>query len=55
MEAHERFHVTASVELQKAVDGLFGEETYYAKVDKSLPEREARRWERKPELVGTEA
>src|SRR2546428_4384032 len=46
LETHERFHVTPSVELQKAVDGLFGEETYYAKVDTSLPERAPRRWER---------
>jgi len=52
VETHERFHVTPSVELQKAVDGMFGEETYYAKVDTSLPERAPRRWERKPELVG---
>jgi len=55
VETHERFHVTASVELQKAVDGLFGEETYYAKVDSSLPERAPRRWERKAELVSAEA
>jgi DNA polymerase-3 subunit alpha len=55
VETHERFHVTASVELQKAVDGLFGEETYYAKVDTSLPERAPRRWERKAELVSAEA
>jgi len=46
LETHERFHVTPSVELQKAVDGLFGEEKYYAKVDTSLPERAPRRWER---------
>jgi len=46
VETHERFHVTPSVELQKAVDGLFGEETYYAKADTSLPERAPRRWER---------
>jgi DNA polymerase-3 subunit alpha len=55
VETHERFHVTASVELQKAVDGLFGEETYYAKVDTGLPERAPRRWERKAELVSAEA
>jgi DNA polymerase-3 subunit alpha len=52
VETHECFHVTASVELQKAMDGLFGEETYFAKVDTSLPDRAPRRWERKPELVG---
>jgi DNA polymerase-3 subunit alpha len=55
VETHERFHITPSVELQKAVDGMFGEETYYAKVDTSPPERTPRRWERTPELVGAEA
>ena len=55
VETHERFHVTPSLELQKAVDGMFGEETYYAKVDSALPERAPRRWERKAELVSAEA
>jgi DNA polymerase-3 subunit alpha len=55
VETHERFAVTPSVELQKAVDGMFGEGTYYAKVDTSLPERAPRRWERKAELVSVEA
>jgi hypothetical protein len=32
--------------LQQEADAQFGEETYYAKVDASLPERQ-RRWERK--------
>jgi DNA polymerase-3 subunit alpha len=53
IEAHENFRVKPSRALQQAADDLFGEETYYAKVDTSLPERAARRWERKPELVGT--
>ena len=55
METHERFHVIPSVELQKAVDGMFGEATYYAKVDTSPPERAPRRWERKAEPVSAEA
>jgi hypothetical protein len=55
VETHERFHVTPSAELQKAVDGMFGEETYYAKVDSALPERAPRRWERKAELLSAEA
>jgi DNA polymerase-3 subunit alpha len=55
IETHERFHVTPSVELQKAVNGMFGEETYYVKVDTALPERAQRRWERKPELASVEA
>jgi len=37
--------------LQQAADELFGEETYYAKADTSLPERPRRSWERKPELA----
>jgi hypothetical protein len=34
--------------MQHAVDARFGEETYYAKVDTSLPERTKRSWEKKP-------
>ncbi len=34
-------------ELQQAADELFGEETYYAKVDRSPPERAQRVWERR--------
>jgi len=54
VEAHEQFHVTPSVELQKAVDGMFGEATYYAQVDTSMRERAPRRWERKTELASVE-
>ena len=53
METHERFAVTPSLELQQAVDERFGEETYYAKVDSSLPERQSRR-PRKTESSGEE-
>ena len=49
VETHERFFVRPSRELQEAVDAQFGEETYYAKADLSLPERTPRRWERKSE------
>ena len=52
VETHEKFFVTPSRELQKSADELFGEDTFYAKVDTALPERVQRRWERKPELVG---
>ncbi len=45
--AHERFGVMPSLELEKAVDKLLGEDTYYAKVDTSLPERQKRAWEKK--------
>jgi DNA polymerase III subunit alpha len=49
IEPNERFSVMPSQQLQQAADGQFGEETYYVKVDTSLPERQQRRWERKPE------
>jgi len=53
VETHDRFHVTPSLELQQAADARFGEQTYYAKVDVSLPERQ-RRWERKADNGGAE-
>ena len=49
VETHERYHVCPSMELQKAADDLFGEETYYAKADTSTPERPQRRWEKSSE------
>ncbi|MFO1488861.1 MAG: DNA polymerase III subunit alpha [Verrucomicrobiota bacterium] len=54
IEPHERFFVTPSRELQQATDAMFGEQTYYAKVDTSLPERQQRRWERKPDSANGE-
>ena len=46
LETHERFCVAPSRELQETVDQVFGEGTYYAKVDPGLPER-VRRWDRR--------
>ncbi len=46
IEAHERFYVMPSLQLQQAADARFGEETYFARVDTSVPERQ-RRWERR--------
>jgi DNA polymerase-3 subunit alpha len=54
MDTNERFGVTPSLNLQREADARFGEETYYAKVDTSLPERAPRRWERKAESGGEE-
>jgi DNA polymerase III subunit alpha len=54
METHDQFFVTPSRELQQAADDRFGEETYYVKVDTSLPERAPRRWERRAEGNGAE-
>jgi DNA polymerase-3 subunit alpha len=47
VDTNERFNVAPSLELQQEADARFGEETYYAKVDTSPPERAPRRWERK--------
>jgi len=55
IETHDKFFVTASRELQRAADDLFGEETYYARVDTSLPEKPKRAWEkreREPAMAG---
>ncbi len=46
VETHEKFSVAPSMELQKAANERFGEETYYAKIDATLPERAQRPWER---------
>jgi DNA polymerase-3 subunit alpha len=54
IETHEKFFVTPSRELQEAADKLLGEETYYAKADTSLPERQRRVWEKKAEMVGAD-
>jgi DNA polymerase III subunit alpha len=53
VDTNERFSVTPSLKLQHEADARFGEETYYAKVDTSLPERQ-QRWPRKPESNGEE-
>jgi DNA polymerase III subunit alpha len=47
VDTNERFGVLPSLKLQHAVDTRFGEETYYAKIDTSLPERAKRSWEKK--------
>jgi DNA polymerase-3 subunit alpha len=52
IESHEKFFVTPSAELQRAADELFGEETYYARVDATPPERVRKPWERRAENGG---
>jgi DNA polymerase-3 subunit alpha len=47
MDTNERFNVAPSLELEHAANKLFGEETYYAKVDTTLPEKTRRSWEKK--------
>ena len=46
VEPHERYAVMPSRELQAAVNEKFGEDTYYVKVDMSLPEKQ-NRWGKK--------
>jgi DNA polymerase-3 subunit alpha len=53
MDTSERFSVTPSLKLQHEADARFGEETYYAKVDMTLPERQSR-WPRKTESSSEE-
>ncbi|HSY75112.1 MAG TPA: DNA polymerase III subunit alpha, partial [Dongiaceae bacterium] len=53
MDTSERFSVTPSLKLQHEADARFGEETYYAKVDTALPERQSR-WPRKTENGSSE-
>jgi DNA polymerase III subunit alpha len=50
IETHEKYFVSPSRQLQQSADELFGEETYYAKVDATVPERAKRAWERKVEV-----
>jgi DNA polymerase III subunit alpha len=47
VEAHERFGVAPSMDLQKALTDALGPEVYYPKVDVALPDRQPRRWARK--------
>jgi len=47
IEANARFAVMPSVELEHAANRRFGEKTYYAVVDKALPEKPRRAWEKK--------
>jgi len=46
-DTNERFGVAPSLALEHAVNKLLGEETYYAKVDMTLPEKQRRAWEKK--------
>ena len=54
IETHEKYCVQPSLKLEKAAAEIFGDDTYYAKVDTSLPERAPRRWERRSSDPGDE-
>ncbi len=43
VEANDRFNVTPSTDLQQEADTLFGDDTYYVKVDTDVPEPQRRR------------
>ncbi|HEX4350913.1 MAG TPA: hypothetical protein VH251_11020, partial [Verrucomicrobiae bacterium] len=47
IETNSRFGVTPSLELEHAINRQFGDKAYYANVDKSLPEKQKRAWEKK--------
>ena len=47
IQTHDRFGVAPSVELEHVANRMFGEKTFYAVVDKSLPEKARRNWEKK--------
>ena len=47
IETHERFSVIPSREFAAEANRLFGDQTYYATVDTSLPERKMKAWEKK--------
>ena len=47
MDTNERFGVAPSLKLQQDMDARFGKDTYYAKVDMTLPEKARRSWEKK--------
>ncbi len=54
VEANERFFVLPSKQLQDEVDELLGENSYYVKVDTSLPEKPKRQWERRSDPGSSE-
>lgn len=47
LETHERFFVQPSRQLEDEVNDFLGADTFYAKVDSSLPEKAKRQWEKR--------
>ncbi|MGZ8900787.1 MAG: helix-hairpin-helix domain-containing protein, partial [Limisphaerales bacterium] len=47
IETHEKFWVAPTRQLQQQADDIFGEETYYAKVDITMPDPQKRKWEKR--------
>ena len=47
IEANDRYHVTPSTDFETAVNELLGSDTYFANVNRDLPERQRPAWARK--------
>ena len=47
LETHERFFVQPSRQLEDEVNDFLGADSFYAKVDSSLPEKAKRQWEKR--------
>jgi len=47
VEAHQKYWIAPTRQLQQQADEIFGEETYYAKVDTTPPEPAKRRWDKR--------
>lgn len=54
VETNSRYSVTPSLELEHEVNRQFGEKSYYAVVDKTLPEKQRRAWGKKNGSNGDE-
>jgi DNA polymerase-3 subunit alpha len=54
VQAHDRFGVAPSLELEHEANRRFGEKTFYSVVDKTLPEKPRRSWEKKADTNGSE-
>jgi DNA polymerase-3 subunit alpha len=54
LDTNDRYKVNPSLKLEQEVNARFGEDTYYSKVDTSLPEKVQRRWGKKADNNGDE-
>lgn len=48
IEAHDKFSVQPSLAMEDALTALLDADAYHVSVDRTLPQRERRRWEKKP-------
>ncbi|MCF7669362.1 MAG: DNA polymerase III subunit alpha, partial [Verrucomicrobia bacterium] len=47
IEAHEQYRVCPSLELHNQIENLLGKNSFFVKIDETLPQKTARRWENK--------